>query len=141
MNEIIEKTIGCFKDARQRVAEGMQYLYEINKSDIWDNGQYSSFTDFVESGCGISRGFASRLLSIYQHYVIEGKVSQGNLFDIDAQKLYLAIKLPGSPSNQLIKADTLTRRELQDELASDEFGDCTHEHTYTLCSRCHKKIE
>lgn len=135
----LDKAIECFKGARQRVADGMSYLWEINEGSLWDNGQYSSFTDFCESGCGISRSMASKLLRVYQHYVIDGKVSQINYIDTD--KLYLAIGLPGSPSKQLVKADTLTRQQIRDELAADEFGDCQHTNTIKICTRCKQRVE
>lgn len=140
-NDILLKAARCFEGVRQRISEGMGYLYEISEKNLWDNGQYSSFSEFCESGCGISKSFASRLLTVYKHYVIEGGVSQRNLELTDPDKLYLAIGLPGSPDKQLVKAETLTRQEIKDELASDENGDCTHEKTIIICARCHKRIE
>lgn len=138
---ILQETAKCFRSARERIAEGMANLYEIAEKNLWDNGEYSSFTEYVEVGCGISKGFASKLLAVHKHYVIEGKVSQRNLSKIDPEKLYLAINLPGAPTMQINKAEHWTRNEIRDELASDENGDCKHENTITICTRCKQRVK
>ena len=139
--KIINKAIECFVSARQRISEGMGYLFQISEKNLWDNGEYSSFGEFCEQGCGISAATGSKLVKVYRHYVIEGGLSHAKLQRIDAEKLYLAVSLPGSHEKQLVKAETWTRQEIKDELASGEFGDCQHEKVIKICSRCHKRIE
>lgn len=141
ITDILREAIKCFQSARQKVAEGMKYLYEISEKELWNNGEYNSFAEFCETGCGISKGFASKLLTVYKHYVIEGKVSQRNLSEVDPEKLYLAVSLPGSHDKQLVKAETWTREELRDELASGDDGDCKHENIIKICTRCKKRVE
>lgn len=139
--DALKKAEECFSDVRQRIAEGMKLLHQISTNELWKDGGYSSFNEYVEQGCGISAGFASKLVKVYQHYVIEGGVSQRNLQQVDAEKLYLAVGLVDDIQNKLVKAETWTRQEIRDELASKDGVDCDHNCPHiTICSKCHARI-
>lgn len=125
-DQVLQRAQECFSGVRQRIAEGMEYLYIIQADKLWDNGQYSSFGEYVEQGLGISEGMASKLIKTYKHYILNGSLSQRNLEGVDAEKAYLAISLPGTPEEQLIKAETLTRREIKEQLVEETHG--PHEH-------------
>lgn len=129
---VLEDCISAFKIAHTGLFEATHLLYRIRKEDLWE-GHHSSFSDFLEE-CGISRGYASRLLTAYEHFVIEGGVSQRNLQGIDPEKLYLATKLTGSTDEQLTKALTLTRSELRLEHSDEK----PHDHQWIeICTICH----
>ena len=137
---ILVKAAECFDGVRKRIAEGMAYLYEISEKKLWEEGGYGSFGEFCEGSCGISASFGSKLVKVYEHFVVNGKLSQRKLGSVDAEKLYLATSLPGTPDKQLVKAETWTRQEIRDELASGENGDCGHEEKIMICKRCGKRV-
>ena len=148
MNEIVDQpltsplelAVFCFQGARRNIVAGMSYLYQVDKENLWE-GKYSSFSEFVEQDCQLSKGYASKLVQAWEHYVITGGVSEYKLQDIDAEKLYLAMRLPVAPEQQVIRAGLWSRSELKQELASTPEGDCQHDCEHiTICSRCSKRV-
>lgn len=137
---VLEQAATFFQNARRSLIAGAELLYKIRQGNLWE-GQYSSFAEYVEDECQISRGQASKLLTVYEHFVITHGVSQRNLEGADMEKLYLATSLEVEPEQALIRAKTLTRQELRDELSSGPQGDCAHdcEH-FTLCGRCNRRV-
>lgn len=135
---LIDETLKIFRTVRASMVMAMQKLYEVHSTDAW-KGRYSSFGEFVEDGCGVSQGTASKLLKVYKHYVLEGGVSQRNLEGVDSEKLYLAISLKGTPEEKLEKARALSRTELKLERNDEE--PCLHENLITICSNCRLRIE
>lgn len=137
---VLTSAIDCFKGARNKISEGMRHLYNISESRLWDNGEYSSFGEFCETGCGISESFGSKLIKIFKHYSIVGGIPEDRIANADSEKLYLAINLPGTPDTQLLKAETLTRRDIKDSLAEKDGVECAHEQTITICAGCHRRV-
>jgi hypothetical protein len=80
--------------------------------------------DMIRDEFDISESFASKLISIHKAFVIDGGISQEKLEGIDGEKLYLALKLEGTPEEKIAKAATLTRREIREERVDDG-----HEHS------------
>lgn len=137
---ILDQAAQCFTSARRNIYEGTALLYRIDQEKSWE-GQFSSFGEYVEQECQLSQGYASKLLQSWKFYVIDGGLSQAKLNGVDAEKLYLALKLPdGTPEKRLIQAQTLSRQELRAELAEKDGEDCQHEQTVTICSRCHQRV-
>lgn len=138
--QVLEKAASCFGAARTRMVEGSAYLYQIQEEKLWE-GQYSSFGEFIETGCGISQSFASKLLKVYTYYHIQHGLSPRKLQEIDTEKAYMAISLNGEPEHKLLKAAEWNRQELKDELASNPDGsECGHKvliikHQCKACSR------
>lgn len=123
-----------FQKARGSVVEAMPLLYKIASENLWEE-KYSSFGEFCDD-CGISRSQAGRLVKVYSSYIIEGGLKPREIRAVDADKLYLALGLPGSTESRLNKASTLSRNELREELAVKENGE-EHDHDYHLyCSIC-----
>lgn len=130
----LEKTIALFRQIRSGIVEAMQNLYAIHESGEWES-KFSSWGEFVESedGLAISQGFASKLLTVNKHYLIEGGMTPDSIQGIDYEKLYIASKLPGEPAKQAEMARSLTRLELK-ETKND---DAPHEPTWVeFCSVC-----
>ena len=113
-------------------------LYRINEENAY-KANFDSFTAYVEDDLGLNRGFASKLLTIHEHYVLGGGVAPSQLQEVGHERLYMAIKLPGTPKEQLSKALTLTKGELRTEVR-DPNDTCAHEQTITICSKCGRRV-
>lgn len=135
----LDQAAMCFVAVRQNLLQGAALLTEISEQNLW-SGSHSSFGAYVESECQISQSFAAKLVKVYKYYVVEKQVPERQIEAIDAEKLYMAIALPGAVDQQIIRAQTWTRAEIRAELASDENGDCIHEKTVNICVRCHARI-
>lgn len=136
---ILKEAANCFKASRVSAIIGAGYLHRISAERLYE-GQYASFGEFCEEACQISPSFAAKLIQIHEHYAIQGKITPSRLRGIDAEKLYLATRLPMKPEEQLMRADTWSRSEIKAELASKGGADCTHEKTITLCVTCHARV-
>lgn len=126
-----------FSQAKERVAEAMPLLHQIFKEGLWSSG-YSSFGEYVDE-LGISRSYASRLITVWEHYAIQGGVSELN--EVDPDRLYLALKLPGSAEEQLEKARLLSRSEIKSEAAMKEDGDEHDCEMIQVCRICWKRMD
>ena len=117
-----------------------EYICKVRDSGSWSE-RFSSWTEYVESpdGLGKSKGYVSRLTQVHDHFF--GKVSHEKLEKIDNDCLYYSMRLNGTPEKQLASAELLTRRQIQDELASTPAGDCQHDCEHiTICSRCSRRV-
>lgn len=138
--EILTNAKQCFDTARLKLMQGAEYLYLISKGNLYE-GAYSSFGEFVEQGCQISQGMASKLIKVYEYYVVNGGLERTKLNEIDSEKLYLALNLPGTPEEKMVRAETWTRQEIKAELASKDGVDCTHDCPHvTICSSCNARV-
>ncbi len=132
MNDLLTECIAAFQDARGKIIDAIQTLYAVSDTEAWKDG-YTSFSDFCESGLGISKSTGSQYLALYSRYAIEGGISLKQLRNVSPDKLYAAIKLNGTPEQQYSKALTLTRRELKEEHGDD----VPHDHAWIeYCSIC-----
>lgn len=139
---ILADAAACFKNARKNVYEGAALLYQIDENNIWE-GQYSSFSEYVEQECQIGKSQASKLIQAWRYYVIEGGVSKSQLVGIDADKLYLTTKLPtGTVEQRLIKAREWNRDDLRAELSTVDGKECDHPDNkrVVLCGVCGRRV-
>ncbi len=111
---LLQETKDAFSKLKGSVVEAMQLLYKVRESGEWQSVS-ETWTDYVRDELDISQGFASRLISVNNHYLIEGGLSPENIEGIDHERLYIAAQTDGSVEEQLAKARTLTRRELKEE--------------------------
>lgn len=140
--QVLTDAAECFQNARRSIYEGAALLYRIREENLYE-GQFSSFGEYVEQECQLSKGYASKLLQAWEYYVIEGGVSPRNLQGVDAEKLYLAIKLPtGTPEQRFIKAHEWSRQDFRDELSTKDGLDCAHpeDKRVILCGVCLKRV-
>ena len=126
-SSLLTETAEHFTRARKSVLEGAKGLYLIRESNMWEEGGYGSFSAFCEEACQLSKGQASKWIAVYERFVLPGVVSPAKLEEVDAEKLYIALSLPGEPDEQYAKAATLTRDELREEVREEKNGICTHE--------------
>ncbi len=136
---ILKDAAHCFRDARGSLIEGAKLLHTIYSKQLYLEA-YTTFGEYVEQECQLSPSYASKLIKTYEHYVINGSLSHAKLKDIEPEKLYLAINLKGTPTQQLSKALTLSRGELKSERFEKEGHDCQHPVTIKICATCHAKI-
>lgn len=135
----LKEAAKCFTEARKNLGDGAVLLHEIKEKEMWRQG-YKSFGAYVESECQISQSFAAKLVQVYAHFVIQHGLNSNNLREIDAEKLYLALRLPSPPEKQLEQARLLSRSELKAEIASKGEEECKHETTITICASCHARV-
>lgn len=111
---LLTETKQIFATVRSGIVLAMQKLYQVKEEGVWTQVA-STWGEYVESELGISQGFASKLLTVNNHFLLEGSVSPEKLEGIDYEKLYNASKLPGTIAEQIEKARTLSRSELKQE--------------------------
>ncbi len=134
---LIEETINIFRGLRVNTLVAMQKLYQLHESGEWKDKE-GNWGSFVEEHLQISQSFASKLLTTYKHYVIEGGMEENQLSGVDHEKLYLAAKIEGTPEEKVAKAKTLSRAELRQEYQEDK------PHAFeakTICKVCGGSLE
>ena len=135
---LLEKTEQLFHSARVSLIEAASCLYKCIETDAWKD-KFDTQGEFVES-LGLSQSGASKMLTAYKHFVIEGAVSHAKLASVDLEKLYLATSLTGTPSQQLVKAETLSRSEIRSQRIFEDTGS-EHDHDpITICKICHQRL-
>jgi hypothetical protein len=141
--EYVRETIDLVKQIETRFLELGARLYKIREEKLYLDS-YSSFQEFLDAA-GIHAGNASKLAKIHKVYVIDGGRSSQELAGIGYSNLYEAIPLierDGFDAT-VIKAETLTRSEIIDEVKDQTHG--VHTHTpkddirYAVCE-CGKFI-
>lgn len=135
---LLRKCSNAFKGVRRNMLEGAAMLNEIEQTGAWEL-HYSSFGEYIESECQMSRSAASKLLQTYKFYVLDNKFPPSELENVSHESLYSALRLPGTAEEKLVKAQTLSRSELRTEL-KDPDEKCLHEDSYKICTACHKRI-
>jgi hypothetical protein len=137
--EMIDNCKECFSHARQNIALGTKLLWEIKENELW-KGDSESYSEFCEMTLGISKSFASKLTTNWNHYVIEGKLNEEQIAGIDSEKLYLATKLPESVELQLSIAAGNSRRDLNARLKNDG-KQCEHlNEPIMICPDCGSRV-
>jgi len=136
---ILEQCKEVFQNARKSVFEGVALLYEISEKRLWE-GTYSGFGEYVEAELQLHPTQASRYLKAYEHFVLKGKQDLAQLNQINPERLYTAMALSMPVEQQLTRAAMWSVRQIKDELASNEHGDCQHLETIHLCVKCHKRL-
>lgn len=135
---ILNQAAQCFGTIRSDLLEGAKLLHQIFTEKLYKDN-YETFEQYVEEECQIKPSFASKLISVHQHWVIENSVSPLKLKGVDIEKLYLARKLEGDPEKNLVKAQTLSRDDLKAELR-EEVTPCETHTPVTFCSTCRMRL-
>lgn len=135
---LLEKTEQLFHSARLSLIEAAAALYEVRKTEAWAE-RYESWQDFLHS-VSVSQSQASKMLSVFEHYALNGGVSHAKVAEVDLEKLYLATSLEGTPEEQATKAQLLSRSEIRSQRAFEDFGEEHACEPLTICKICHKKL-
>ena len=141
--EYVRETIDLVKQIETRFLELGARLYRIREEKLYI-GTYESFQEFLDAA-HINPGHASILAKIHKHYVVDGGQRQEQLAGIGYSNLYEAIPLieKDGIERTVVKAQTLTRSEIKDEVREEKHG--THtclagEERWGVCKDCGKFI-
>lgn len=136
LTTLLTRTEALFLSARKTTIEAGMALRECLTQEAWKE-RYETQREFVEA-LGLSAGSASKLLTVVEHYE---SVSPAKLASVGVEKLYLATNLKGSPKEQFLKAESLSKREIQAQKVYEDTGiECSHLETYTICKNCHHRL-
>jgi len=109
---ILDETKKAFANYRESTIEAAACLYDVHTGEAWKEVA-ETWGTYVEQELGVSQSFASKLLTVYRHFCIEGNIPKKQLNGLDYEKAYLSAKLTGTVEEQLAKARSLTRGELK----------------------------
>ncbi len=125
--DFVRETIDLVKQIETRFLELGARLYRIREEKLWEN-TYTSYQEFLDSA-HINPGHASILASIHKHYVVDGGVQFKTLQGVGYSNLYEAIPLIEKEGidNAIVKAATLTRSEIKDEVRDGHHGEHPHD--------------
>lgn len=124
--DYVRETIDLVKQIETRFLELGARLYRIREEKLYI-GTYDSFQEFLDAA-HINPGHASILAKIHKFYVVDGGQKQEQLAGIGYSNLYEAIPLieKDGVAKAVVKAETLTRAEIKDEVREERHG--VHEH-------------
>lgn len=138
----IRETIDLVKQIETRFLELGARLYRIREEKLWAD-TYDSYQEFLDTA-HINPGHASILASIHKHYIVDGGKKQETLAGIGYSNLYEAIPLIEAEGvdSAVVKASTLTRAEIKDEVRDQKHGEHDHvvgEERWGMC-KCGKFV-
>ena len=133
--DILTETIKLFHSARASLLEAAAGLYQVRQTEAW-SGRYNDFNEFLEA-CQIDRTQASRLITVYEHYCINGGYSVSQLTGTNPERLYLARKSSESLEEQVANAQTHTVAGLKD--AHNQLNPHDPD-PITICGVCKMKL-
>lgn len=124
--DYVRDTIDLVKSIETRFLELGARLYKIREEKLYLD-TYDSFQEFLDSA-HIKAGNASILAKIHKVYVVEGGRSTKELAGIGYSNLYEAIPLIERDGLEatVVKAETLTRSEIIDEVKEQKHGIHNH---------------
>lgn len=139
--EYLRETIDLTKAIETRFLELGKRLYKIREEKLWLD-TYDSYTEFLDAA-HINPTHASMLASIHRSYVVEGGKTFAELAKTGFSNLYAAIPLieRDGIDTAVIKAETLTRSEIKDEVREQKHGEHIHEigeERWGACKICAK---
>lgn len=141
--DYLRNTVDLVQQIETRFFELGKRLYTIKEKELWREA-YSSYHEFLEAA-KVNPSMASRLTRIHEVYIIEGKRDIKELAHIGYSNLYEAIPLIQRDGVEatVVRAETLSRSEIVDEVKEQKFGEHNHEPKddarYAFC-KCGKLI-
>lgn len=142
--DYLRDTIDLIKQIETRFLELGARLYTIKTKELW-KASYDSYQEYLDVA-KVSPSQASMLAKIHQYYVVEGKMSTKKLAQVGYSNLYEAIPLieKEGVAAALLKAETLTRDEIKDEVREERHGVHKHEvgkERWGSCEKCGKFVK
>ncbi|MBL0320517.1 MAG: hypothetical protein IPP74_14675 [Alphaproteobacteria bacterium] len=142
--EYLRQTKELVTSIQTRFLELGARLYKIHEEKLWE-GSFDSYVDFLESA-RISESQASIFANIHKYYVLEGGIQEDRLALIGYSNLHQALPLIQAEGveSAVVKAQTLTREEIKDDVRGIKFGD-EHAHSlgetrFAFCTECKKLV-
>lgn len=139
--EFLRETAGLYRYIGTRYIELAARLSRIRGQHLWKNG-YESFADYLDEA-KITQGTASKLIQVYESFVLPGNFTPQQLEGAPYTSLYEAIPLlkEHKPHEVVEMAKKLTREEIKSEVKDEKHPDCKHEETIVICVKCHRRVE
>lgn len=139
----VRETIDLVRQIETRFLELGARLFNIREKRLWEES-YDSYSDFLEVA-KINPGHASIFEKIHRYYIVEGKKDMKQLAGIGYTNLYEAIPLieKDGIDKAIVKAETLTRSEIKDEVRDQKHGEHDHilgKERWGMCETCGKFV-
>jgi hypothetical protein len=137
---LVDKIEGDFLTLAER-------LYKVREERLYEAG-WGSFEEFCMERKSISKGTASKLITVHELYVVKHKVSSRKLLEVGWTALYAGRNLADSKEGALKFVDDATRlapQHLKQTITEAKTGvsqaDCKHKNAYTMfiCPDCGEK--
>jgi hypothetical protein len=127
MNEYVRDTIDLVRSIETRFLELGARLYKIKEQDLW-KGTYDSYYEFLDSA-HVNASMATMLVKVHDYYIVQGGQKPAQLRTVGYSNLYQAIPLIERDGVEatVVKAETLTRSEIIDEVKEKKHGAHVHE--------------
>ena len=118
-------------------------LAKIRSERLWESN-WDSWAEYLME-MKVTESTASRLISVYDKYVIEYKISEEKLANVGWSNLYEMIPLlkdKGSADEMIDKTSLMRKEDIREEIRSARHE--AHEHEWTdlhlrICKKCGKK--
>jgi hypothetical protein len=141
--DYVRQTVDLVHQIETRFLELGARLYTIRTKELWRE-LHESYPEFLLS-IGVTQSMASILYSIHKHYIVDGGKSPKTLEGIGYSNLYEAIPLIESDGIDaaVVKASTLTRDEIKDEVREEKHGEHRHvvgKERWGSCEKCGKLV-
>lgn len=139
--EFCRDTISLTGEIHSKYIELASRLSKIRGQHLWKNG-YESFAEFLDAA-KLTKGTASKLIQVYENFLLPGQFTPAQLDAIPYSSLYEAIPLlrDKSPQEVVEIARSLTRDEIKSEVKDEKYPDCSHVETIVICVKCHRRVE
>lgn len=139
----LRDTVDLVKQIETRFLELGARLYKIREEKLYLD-MYTTYNEFLDAA-HLNPGYASMLAKIHKTYVLEGAKQPEELAGIGYSNLYEAIPLIEKDGFEtaLVKASTLTRAEIKEEVREEKHGVHDHEiggDRFAFCLHCGKLI-
>ncbi len=130
---------GLVKETKALLGAVRQSLVKVaaNLHFLRSNGEVQGkFGEYAEQTFGLSQGMTSKLLTLYEGWVIRAGIPQEQIEGIDYEKLYGYVPLLEGKSSEeaLAQVRTWSRKDIKDE--KQEKAPCPHEHIERCCTDC-----
>ena len=115
-------------------------MMKIRDEQLWE-GRFTSFAEFLEEA-GMTEGTASKLIKVYQRFILEYNINPDTLAKISWTKLYTLLPLIKDKAEAQEKIENLglmSRQDVENEIRDIKHPDCHHEWvSLEKCVNCHK---
>lgn len=144
-----EKTIALKKDIEVAFLTLGERLFKIRTEEIWKLGGFSSYEEFLMEA-RLTTGTASKIETVYEHFILNLKISPEKVAVIGWTDAYLISQIADTKKEAiewLEKGELLSSGDLRIEIMGVKKGvdqkDCKHHNTYRIevCRDCGLKTK
>ena len=147
-HNLYKTLIITLRGAREKVVYGGKLLFELHKNNLFKKsigeGGIDTWEDFIKQPeIGLSRGEATRMMEIYEWFVLELDVTEEELLDIPVKALHYL--LPVAKSCQLTveemgelidDAKVLSQTDLRERIGEVKYPDLDFHYEFLIMKKC-----